>query len=840
MNKTWFNNLPTKKKIALSLAPPLGLMCLVGAIGLIALWSIDRTSAWVDHTHKVLSKADRVLAHAVDMETGMRGFLLAGQETFLEPYNRGQGNVFAGIEDLQRTVSDNPGQVARLEDVKQVLKDWQADVTEPQIALRREIGDAPTMNDVSQIVGQARGKKYFDAFRQQIAAFIQTEQDLLVARREDLEASLRQGDMSGDRAVNAIGWVEHTYSVISTAQDILAAAVDMETGMRGYLLAGREEFLEPYHSGSQSFFSLTEELKKTVDDNPAQVARLGEIEVTITSWVSDVVDPIIALRRDIGDAKTMDDMADTIGEARGKAYFDRFRGLMADFAAEEQHLMQIRQRSQSTTMWLSFIGIGATMAIALAVGWALARRIGGSIADPIVAVTQAMKRLIDGDKDVEIVGQDRLDEVGEIAKATQVFQENSRKVEELAKADAENARMLEEAATRQREDAEARANVEREAKAKVEARQRMMADLQASIGDVVQGATLGAFDRRVSSDFPDQDLTELAEAINRLMDIIGHGLGSTAGVLSRFAKGDLDVRMEGDFAGAFEELQRNLNATVDRLAGVMREIGEAAELVNENAGEIEAQVSSILHRTSHQAATIEQTSAATEEMSAAIKESSQNTQNARRLATDASAKAQHGGEVVQNAINAMNEIETSSRKVSEFLSLIDDIAFQTNLLALNASVEAARAGEAGKGFAVVAAEVRGLAQRSSDASNEIRSLIHNSNQVIAEGVKHIKETGEALGTIYNSAAQVEDVIDQVATSSTEQTSAASEISSAVASFDRAVQENAGMADKTKSNVGSLTDSAEKLNGLLSFFSFDGRHRTGMAEDGPSGEHERVA
>ncbi|MEM8554972.1 MAG: CHASE3 domain-containing protein [Pseudomonadota bacterium] len=838
MDKVWFNNLPTKKKIRLSLAAPLSLMVLVGIIGLVALWSINRTSGWVNHTYEVLLKSQDVIAHAVDMETGMRGFLLAGREEFLDPYKSGEAQVYAQIADLKNTVSDNPGQMARLDEVRTVLEDWQTDVTEPQIQLRRDIGDAPTMNDISRIVGEARGKQYFDGFRAQFAEFIATEERLLDERRTELETQLGASGQSSEAAVNAIGWVEHTYRVIGAAQNILAAAVDMETGMRGYLLAGNEEFLEPYDQGTQRFWALTDELKSTVDDNPAQVARLEEIEATIAAWVANVVTPIIDLRREIGHAQTMDDMADVIGEARGKQYFDEFRSLIAAFAAEEQSLMQSRQRSQNLTMLLSIVSILITMGIAAAVGLWLTSRVGGSIADPIVNVTEAMKRLINGDHDVTIDGQDREDEVGDIARATQVFQENSRKVEELAKAAAEHARRLEEAATQQREAAEAQAELEREQTAKVRARQDMMSALQTSISDVVEGATRGKFDGRVVADFSDQDLIDLAEAINRLMDVIGDGLGNTANVLTRFAEGDLDVRMEGEFFGAFEELQRNLNTTVDRVSGVMHEISEAADLVNENAGQINGQVSSLLQRTSQQAATIEETSAATEQMSSAIKESSQNTQNARSLAKDASAKAQHGSQVVQNAVNAMGEIEDSSKKVSEILSLIDDIAFQTNLLALNASVEAARAGDAGKGFAVVAAEVRGLAQRSSDASNEIRALIMNSNETIAQGVRHIRETGDALDGIFSSVAQVETVIDQVATSSTEQASTAGEISTAVASFDRAVQENAGMANQTQTNVSQLSQSAEKLKSFLAFFTFDGTHRSVTSPDKTAGPDQR--
>ena len=124
-------------------------------------------------------------------------------------------------------------------------------------------------------------------------------------------------------------WVDHTYEVIATANAIVSAGVDMETGMRGYLLAGKEEFLDPYKGGRKKFYELVDSLSETVNDNPAQVQLLSEIKANIDAWQSDVTEPTIALRRQIGDAQTMNDMAHLVGEARGKAYFDKFRGQIA-------------------------------------------------------------------------------------------------------------------------------------------------------------------------------------------------------------------------------------------------------------------------------------------------------------------------------------------------------------------------------------------------------------------------------------------------------------------------------------------------------------------------------
>ncbi|MEM9050312.1 MAG: CHASE3 domain-containing protein [Pseudomonadota bacterium] len=292
---TRYQNLRTRTKVGLGVALPLLLTVVIGVVALVSISGLQHTSSWVDHTRKVLARSAEIVSAAVDMETGMRGFLLAGQEAFLEPYAQGEARVYTMLEDLMVTVSDNPGQVARLRDVEAVLRAWQADVTEMQIALRREIGDAKTMNDMARLVGEARGKVFFDRFRGQIAMFIAREEDLLDERKQTFAAKLESNTVSSTETRDAMQWVTHTYAVISETNSLLAAAVDMETGMRGFLLAGRDEFLEPLNAGRGRFFSIAAQLKRTVSDNPAQVALLTEIEATIQEWLDTIVTPMIAL-----------------------------------------------------------------------------------------------------------------------------------------------------------------------------------------------------------------------------------------------------------------------------------------------------------------------------------------------------------------------------------------------------------------------------------------------------------------------------------------------------------------------------------------------------------------
>ena len=404
-----FADLKTRTKILAGTIAPVTLILVIAGISVYGLSTTQKISGWVEHTHKVLGKADSIIAAAVDMETGMRGYLLAGKDEFLDPYKAGQKAAFSRIADLQKTVSDNPKQVERLGEAAKTLRAWQTDVTEPQIKLRGDIGHADTMNDMARLVGKAEGKSYFDKFRAQIATFIKREEKLLDERQ-----------LAGDTEM-----VVHTFKVIQQANAIIAAAVDMETGMRGYLLAGKEEFLDPYNGGSERFQKLTEALKKTVSDNPAQVKLLKETQGTIADWKSNVTERQIDLRRKIGDSRTMDDMADLIGQAKGKAYFDKFRQLMADFRAEEEGLMGVRQTERASTVDATYMSLGIGTLLAFLAGAGLAWIVGSGIANPIRNMTDAMRRLADGDTTIEIVGAERGDEIGDMASAVQVFKDNA-------------------------------------------------------------------------------------------------------------------------------------------------------------------------------------------------------------------------------------------------------------------------------------------------------------------------------------------------------------------------------------------------------------------------------
>ncbi|NDV19276.1 chemotaxis protein [Pseudodesulfovibrio sp. JC047] len=378
--------LKLRTKIILGICAPLALLLIIGAVALLNINKIVTTNNMVEHTYVTVGEAQGIIGAAVDMETGMRGYLLAGKEAFLDPYKGGEKATHEKLTKLKQTVSDNPKQVARLGEVETLLKTWQKKVTEPAIQLRRTIGNAKTMNDIADLVAEARGKHYFDSFRAQIAEFIEIEQTLLDKRTAQGADSKK---------------IAHSYKTIIKTMDILASAINMETGMRGYLLAGQEKFLDPYTAGSKEFDAKIAELKKYVSDNSDQVARLEHMLTTLSEWRKNVITPAIQLRRNIGDAKNMDDMATLVGEAHGKVYFDQFRKLMADFSAEENGLMTIRQEANKATVNATNVLIIACLAIALAIGGALGiwiiRDVQAQVGGEPALIAKISRQIADGD-----------------------------------------------------------------------------------------------------------------------------------------------------------------------------------------------------------------------------------------------------------------------------------------------------------------------------------------------------------------------------------------------------------------------------------------------------------
>ena len=294
-------------------------------------------------------------------------------------------------------------------------------------------------------------------------------------------------------------------------------------------------------------------------------------------------------------------------------------------------------------------------------------------------------------------------------------------------------------------------------------------------------------------------------------------LKETARVTAAVAAGDLTEMIEGDFRGPFAVLRESVNASTRNLGDMVSRIRGSLTAITGAVSEIQRGNSDLNERTQSQAAALEETAASVEEITGSIRQNAENAKQANQLTTDAQGVAAKGQQVVGRAVQSMNDISRSSRKISDIIGVIDEIAFQTNLLALNAAVEAARAGEQGRGFAVVATEVRNLAQRSASAAKEIKTLITDSVEKISDGTGLVNATGTTFEEIVNSVERVHRIVEEISGTSQEQATNIDQVNAAVRQIDETTQQNAAMAEETTAASEHLSEQAATMEHLVSTF-----------------------
>ena len=341
--------------------------------------------------------------------------------------------------------------------------------------------------------------------------------------------------------------------------------------------------------------------------------------------------------------------------------------------------------------------------------------------------------------------------------------------------------------------------------------------VEEEVQGIVAGARNGDLNQRIGLDGKSGFFRNLSTEINSLIDGISSVFDDIAEVMSKLEAGDLTEVIASNYQGRFGEVQGSVNATIKHLEGTVRQLREMAGHMSTASDEISSGNSNLSSRTEQQAASLEETAASMEQLTSTVRNNADNAQQANQVAATARQSAEKGGAVVSNAVQAMDEINSSSDKIAEIIGVIDEIAFQTNLLALNASVEAARAGEQGRGFSVVATEVRNLASRSADAAKEIKTLIQDSQSKVQAGAELVNESGETLSEIVNAVKKVGDIVAEIAASSAEQASGIDQVNQAVTSMDEITQQNAALAEETSAASASMYDKSAEMNQTISFF-----------------------
>jgi methyl-accepting chemotaxis protein len=335
---------------------------------------------------------------------------------------------------------------------------------------------------------------------------------------------------------------------------------------------------------------------------------------------------------------------------------------------------------------------------------------------------------------------------------------------------------------------------------------------------VITAAAAGDLSRRLTLDGKAGFLLSLSSQVNGLLEANRSVFSDIQRVLGALAQGRLTDRIAADYQGEFALVKTDANATVDKLVEMVQSIQMTADLVNSGALQLVSGNENLSRRTTEQAASLEETAASMEELTSTVRHNADNSAEANQLSTATRALAEKGGQVVGRAVQAMDEINESSKRIADIIGVIDGIAFQTNLLALNAAVEAARAGEQGRGFAVVATEVRNLARRSAESAKEIKTLIQDSVHKVQGGSQLVNESGQTLGEIVSSVKRVTDLIAEISAAGREQATGVEEVNKAVAQMDQVTTQNAALVDEANMATTALVGQARSLSELLAFFS----------------------
>jgi len=486
-------------------------------------------------------------------------------------------------------------------------------------------------------------------------------------------------------------------------------------------------------------------------------------------------------------------------------------------AARQNTLGPKAAQTMSNTIMIVIAVASAGLILGIVLAFATAR----AIVTPITAMTDTMGEMADGNMEVEVPAGDEKTELGRMALSLGVFQKTALEARALD----EEKRRMEKAQAEEKAKADEERHLREEEKsrlaqeeaAKDRAQAQVFDRFRSDIQSVLGAAAAGDFSQRLSQDIENPDLQSLSGIVNQLLTSVEANFSEIQTCMSDLAEGRLDVRIDGDREGAFEDLQIRFNAAVEALATTLGAVTGTSVSVSTTATELDAASREMARRSEKNAAALEETSAAVEEITASIASVVKNAQTADNSTLQARNDAAATRDVTAAAQSAMSEMTDASNKIEKVMGVIEDIAFQINLLALNAGVEAARAGEAGRGFSVVASEVRALAQRSHDAVQEINKVIGFNVQSVDAGVEAVTRSQDALEKIISAVTDVSEQISEITVSVQQQSTGLNEISKSIASLDADAQTNAAAIEELSASSALLTNEATSLDKSLASF-----------------------
>lgn len=585
-------------------------------------------------------------------------------------------------------------------------------------------------------------------------------------------------------------WVSHTYEVIGEGEALLSYMVDQETGMRGFLATGNEDYLEPYIAGKNGFKDLLTILKQTVSDNSIQVERLNKIELAAGDWDKFAASVFIDMRREIILYDNLHNVVkNRMKDGVGKVQMDSFRNEISIYDTKVSNSILSEMINMETGLRGFLAAEDEIFLEPYNTGIINIQKNLLELDDK--NITNIVNSWIEGYAELQI--KDIRDSFNFTSRETlnNKLSENIGKIymDGIRVDIAEFVRMESDLLTIRNNDAES---------------QRNLANIIIILGSLI--ASVVAI---ILSIFVTKTITNQ----------IGGEPDEIAYIVKKVADGDLDIVFDNrDLKGVYESMKQMVEKLTEIVGGVLTasvQMVSASEQLS--TGNLD-----LSNRTEQQATALEETSTAIEEMNSSIRSNAENTTTANNLSSEALDKTNDGSGAMDSMILSMNDISISSNRIAEIIEVINNIAFQTNLLALNASIEAARAGEQGKGFAVVAVEVRKLAKRSDKAASEIAEIIKISNTKVNQGVEIANNAGKILTEINSSVKKVSTLVGEISAASQEQLSSVDQIDKTLSTLDENTQKNAALVEEAAASTEELNAQAQELNGNINFFKLDNR------------------